>query len=492
MSGVGLTASATEPLTLRFQRSGSDVNISASIEGISASLTSFSHTLKNVDNTILCADVNGSTSPTIVYQFSISGFPEEWTFNNVGLDIHALNNNGGDQNPSDGKNRQFNVSVTTGEMPLVNYTNLDPAAGIAGGRKVWNKKISEPISPDDPLTLTITVTKGDENVGCFFGLQGITLSTDDTEPLPVHTPYALSHQLYKLPCGSIGDTWFSEVTIGNEFHYPMATITNPAPKVTSKPSKYVIQSRDAAIVFPGMETNISVSLNKVPADNNRIFLYADWNRDGEFEHSQELANLQTQEINISVPSDALVGRSRLRLRLTNNSLTGADDDIYGEVIDILVNIVEPSSTLIVPELRVNDKARGTVLWSDDTATASPLGNSLFLYWGEGLRIHSTEAICAAPAGNTPRVFTAYFSANTQILDGIDPVILNRTDSGLEIRNNDNMIEAPGTNIILIFAIDGNCAKSVCADILDATGLPSGIYIIKAISNIGTATKKIIL
>lgn len=652
-------AYGAEPLSLTFQRTGTtaeSVNVTASIDGVTASLTSLSHAIKGVGNTIICADVNGNASPTIVYKFSLSGLPDGWTFNNVGLDIHALNASGANQSSNDGKKRHFNVSVTSGETQLVSYTDLDPAAGITGVRKVWEAATASTIVPSNPYELTITVTKGTTNDGCFFGLEGITLSTteggdtptppspgettiytikwknntqnyiteqrngslaigeysvhkkifwefiptgkedcyyiksiasgkyigscnmapasssrvmmsdepveyyvhmsaatsgdnkgcywlsstdcenysDETsqarclnkdgasnyiitwktsvantgsywtlvptenlyEPLPtipVHTPYALRHQLYQIPCGTIGDTWISQVTIGSDFYYPMAGKDMAYPTVTSKPSKYYnILTLDAANVFPGSDRSVNIKLNKVPAEDYKLYLYADYDRDGLFEYSKELQCAQNCEATLSIPDAAKLGRTRMRLRLTNNGMAEADDDVNGETLDLLLNITEASAELIAPEVKVNDSTRGDAKWSNGVAEAKSRGNALFLYWSEGHRICSVDAQYTIASSNVPRTLTAYFTANTDKLDGIDPVLLNRIDENAGIVYDGEFITVTNSHAlsIMLFAVNGQCAACVNAQTLSTAGLAEGIYIVKAITSNGVVSAKI--
>ena len=39
------------------------------------------------------------------------------------------------------------------------------------------------------------------------------------------------------------------------------------------------------------------------------------------------------QLTTTVPQDARIGKSRLRLRLTDNGLTDAEDDVNGQTID---------------------------------------------------------------------------------------------------------------------------------------------------------------
>mgnify|MGYP002746932903 CR=1 FL=1 len=758
-------ANAAEPLNLTFSRTGNDaasVTVTADVDGVNASLTSVSHSLKAFGSTALCPDANGNTSPTIVMTFSIADLPAGWSFNKVGLDIHAFNGQGGNQQHNDNKKRQFNVSVTSGDRTLVTYTDLDPAAGIQGVRKVWEAGTASVITPGSPMELTITVTKGTQNEGCFFGLEGITLSTDnsavnpDPDPYPepdskfytikwkndtqsymteqpdgsiaigdyatfnkvfwefiptdnancyyirntatgnylgscnmepssasrvtmsatpveyyvqlsasteganrgcywlsstdcanydkedqsarclnkdgasayvitwrtgiankgsywtltetenlyeprpftpqpaigapqatyfivdaqgrsysrsgewktfsptandakwyfvgtsnaaggyqivsaadntplnsgalyrltesegaapyhfvgpgdatamlslagvdafnfvaARTPFALNNQIYRIPCGPIGDTWIAAATIGSDFRYPMPVASGnqlTQPTVTSKPQKYTMLSRDAATVNPGTETPLNVTINKAPAEAYQLIVCYDWDRDGLFEASTVMAASQTMNATITVPADAAPGKTRLRLRLTSNGQLDPDADVNGQILDLLLNVSQPSATPLDPVVRTNDATRGTAEWTNGIAKATSLGNALFLYWQEGLRIVGVDAsLEVAPSAN-PRVLTAVFTANTSPFVGIDNVLLNTVDTDATIVFADGKITVAGADsIAIVLYSTGGSAVASAATSLNVAAVTPGIYIVKAITSTGVVSAKL--
>lgn len=754
---------AAEPLNLTFTRTGSDaasVTVNADASGVNASLISVSHPLKEIGTSTLCPNANGNSSPTIIMQFSITGLPADWSFNLVGLDIRALNSSGNNQQSNDNVKRQFNISVTSGSNTLVTYTDLDPAAGIEGVRKVWESTTAAPVPSSDPMEITLTITKGTTNGGCFFGLEGITLSTTDSpvdpDPKPqlsrfntikwknntssymteqadgslaigpyaisnkvfwefiptdndncyyirstasgkyigscnmtpssssrvtmsdtpveyyVHlsastegdnkgcfwlsstdcdnyadesksarclnkdgasnyvitwqsgvnnkgsywsltetenlyevrpfTPqptignpsatyyiidasgraynhsglwqafsptapdakwyfvgtsnadggyqivnaannvplnsgayytvsdnqgsapyrftghdntvlalagqdaftfvaarsnFALNNQIYQIPCGPVGDTWVASLTIGDGFRYPMAGVSNnelTTPTVTSKPSKYSILSRDAATVNPGAETHLTITLNKIPADNYRMILCFDWNRDGVFESCSEVTMAKDMTSTVNVPSDAVPGRTRMRLRLTSNGITDPDGEVNGQILDLLLNVALPSTDEVAPDVKPNDPARGMAEWDNGIATATAKGNSLFLFWSEGHRIIGVENTLDAPALPMPRTLVATFSANTSELSGIDERLLNTPDSNATINFSDGIITVEGAcaRTIILFSTDGRVVCSSSTSSLKTSNVCSGLYIAKAITDNGVVSAKLLI
>lgn len=737
---------ASEPLTLTFQRSGTNagsVTVASDIAGVNASLTSVSHNLKEFGNQTLCADANGNTSPTIVYNFSITGLPSGWSANQIGLDITAYNASGGVQYTNDGKIRKFNVTVTANSSQVASWTDLDPAAGIEGARKVWETSLHPTLKAENAIDLTITVTKGTENVGCFFGLNAICLSTNDNlvesskvytvkwknntssymtalpdgsiqvgdyninnrvfwefiptekencyyirntanglyigscnktpssnsrislsvEPVEyyvglsaatsgdnagcywlsstdcanystessgarclnkdgassyvitwtsgvsnigsywkltetqdlyevrpfttelsyyilnteskaynysgqwvnysqadvnarwkfdgnsnaeggyqiinasdntpinggarykvvahgagysfvsgegeylslagievftfvgVRNSFALNSRIFQMPCGSIGDTWIASVSTGR-FHYPMATADNGSlieGKVTKKPSKYEILTRDAIDAAPGATINLAITLNGEPAKDCTLTAFADFDRDGIFEYSLPVSIAKQTSVDLEVPKTAKCGDCRLRLRLNSNSFTGADDEVFGEILDLKMNIANPGTELIDPVVRPNDPIRGEAQWSQNIAKATSKGNAMFLYWNEGLRVVSADPQLSVEPSTTRRVLTAVFSANTDLKVNIDPVIINTVDSDAAIDFNGVELSVSGaeSTAILLFDTKGSLVAQTTSKVLNVAALPGGVYIAKAITKSGIVSSKIV-
>ncbi len=195
-------AMAVSGIGLKFNRTGTDassVSITVvdengtAIDGATATVAT-SHVFKATNNAvtaaILCPNVNGNTGPAIELTFTINGIPSGFTFNKVGLDIHALNGANSYQDPADGKQRKWNVATTVNNADFGSLNDIDIAAsvGTAGNvHKVWDIT-GATVNADGTMTVKLTITKGTENSGCFFGLSEVQLSTDGEEPTPEPEP----------------------------------------------------------------------------------------------------------------------------------------------------------------------------------------------------------------------------------------------------------------------------------------------------------------
>lgn len=92
----------------------------------------------------------------------------------------------------------------------------------------------------------------------------------------------------------------------------------------------------------GEDYGISVSLN-FHWDKDTVAVWIDWNQDGDFssEESVEMSILNSGHIStgtISVPLDAVIGKTRMRVRNAYDATPVPCGDIFGEVEDYTVNV----------------------------------------------------------------------------------------------------------------------------------------------------------
>ena len=226
---------AAEKIGLTFNRTGTDaasvtINVvdknGAPIDGASATIES-SHEFKPnggnaINSSIICPNVNANTGPTIELTVSISGLPEGFTFNTIGLDIHALNGGSNYQENSDGVTRQWNVNIEQGAAndALTQFGSLDDidiAAGVGESgnvHKVWPIESEATVKAGNTIVVKLTITKGTTNGGCFFGLSAIELGTagdtPEPEPEPEPEPDNSEGKIYYIQWKNTGTNYITE------------------------------------------------------------------------------------------------------------------------------------------------------------------------------------------------------------------------------------------------------------------------------------------
>lgn len=284
LAGSMAVWASDETISLKFNRTGTDaqsVTVSvadatgATIQGASATLTA-SHSLKGTGNAvtqaIVCPNVNANTSPSIILTLTVNGLPAGFSFNRIGLDIHALNGGSNYQENADGVTRQWNVTASTGSESSAletfgHLTDIDIAAGVGSGgavHQVWSIENTQTIEASEPLVLKLTITKGTANAGCFFGLSEVQLSTVVTEPEPEPEPADSVGKIYYIQWKNTGGNHITE----GSTHY--LTVTG---KNTGKAQfwRFIPSGRDNCYYIRNTVTGRYLgSCNLTPSSASRI------------------------------------------------------------------------------------------------------------------------------------------------------------------------------------------------------------------------------
>ncbi len=136
------------------------------------------------------SNTSGATEGSpIELTFTISNLPNGFSFNRVGLDIHALDGsnryqsqtaNGGDADRDIYVEIQQNGNSFASLQDIaINvkspYTDRE-AVDDRNKHYIWPADATESVTVSGDLTLTLKIWKGTQNGGCFFGLSSITLS----------------------------------------------------------------------------------------------------------------------------------------------------------------------------------------------------------------------------------------------------------------------------------------------------------------------------
>ena len=199
------TWAQTTAVKLSFTRNGQDVTVAVNdqegnaIPGASATvaLSGSTSTWKSVgelatQTNIICPDVNANASPTITMTFTINGLSRLMA-NQLSLDIHAMNGGGNHQlNGSDEPDRHWNIQAQVNNNGFASYTDLEIAKGCNTGgvtHKVHEAASETPCEITNPTTFVLTITKGTNNSGCFFGLAEIVLGVEEMPEPETPTTY---------------------------------------------------------------------------------------------------------------------------------------------------------------------------------------------------------------------------------------------------------------------------------------------------------------
>lgn len=163
---------------------------------------------------------------------------------------------------------------------------------------------------------------------------------DYEAPAPIErSEYCKRLGIYILPCGSKGAAYLSSLSItgaqdnvSNSLHYT----------ATAQPSSYYALVRtDSAEVAKDKTFVLNYEASGLTSDYT-VTAYFDWDKDGVFEEQHDFLNAVSGSAEIAVPANAAEGKSRMRIRITDNGLEGADDDVNGMTYDFQIFVSNQS------------------------------------------------------------------------------------------------------------------------------------------------------
>lgn len=187
---------------------------------------------------------------------------------------------------------------------------------------------------------------------------------DYEAPAPIErSEYCKSLGIYVLPCGDKGEAYLKSLSITGE----NGNVTNALNYTASaQPNNYYNMVRtDSAEVIKGKTFNLKYEAEGMTSDYT-VTAYFDWDKDGVFESKQEFLSDKSGSAEITVPAEAAEGKSRMRIRVNDNGLDGADDDVNGATYDFQIFVTNDPTVTKVNDIVANN---GT----DATASSAAYG-----------------------------------------------------------------------------------------------------------------------
>lgn len=187
---------------------------------------------------------------------------------------------------------------------------------------------------------------------------------DYEAPAPIErSEYCKRLGIYVLPCGDKGAAYLKSLSITGE----KGNVTNALNYTASaQPGNYYNMVRtDSAEVIKGKTFILKYEAEGMTSDYT-VTAYFDWDKDGVFESKQEFFNNKSGSEEITVPAEAAEGKSRIRIRVNDNGLDGADDDVNGATYDFQIFVTNDPTVTKVNDIVANN---GT----DATASSAAYG-----------------------------------------------------------------------------------------------------------------------
>ncbi len=311
--------------------------------------------------------------------------------------------------------------------------------------------------------------------------------------------------LYNQPCGVRTNDYLTAASItGSEVLSELRYAVDGAPS-----SYYTLYTLQQAVVCPG--TTFTVSLTRVLTGTTyHLYAYFDWNGDGTFETMQEIkTGRRLTKANINVPADAREGRTRMRIRLTENTFSGAEEDVEGATYDFILHVAPARSERIL-SVAANVAERGAATIVTPTAEAGSLtaaydtpctvratawGDAEFICWRQGREVVSTEAEYSFTL-TEDKALTAVFSPLTiQLPDGLSHPAAEMDASQLHFSLDGSVLtvthpEAP--RAVCLYNVAGAPVRTTSESSFSVEGLPAGTYIIKVYGAKGCCSRTVLL
>ncbi len=268
-----------------------------------------------------------------------------------------------------GESKQIKVGNTPVEFEIKPNTN-DGAGALKGFYYLCST--DQTIDNTKDGTLGLNYAGGQGQVVAFHirynrgnSYWDIQESAYDYEaPAPIErSEYSKRLGIYVLPCGDKGAAYLKSLSITGE----NGNVTNALNYTASaQPSNYYNMVRtDSAEVIKGKTFILKYEAEGMTPDYT-VTAYFDWDKDGVFESKQEFQNNKSYAAEITVPAEAAEGKSRMRVRVNDNGLDGADDDVNGATYDFQIFVTNDPTVTKVNDIVANN---GT----DATASSAAYG-----------------------------------------------------------------------------------------------------------------------
>lgn len=328
----------------------------------------------------------------------------------------------------------------------------------------------------------------------------------------VASDFSRSEGIYQMPCGNYVAPYVNSLTLTGEgavkpLTYPISKLSGTTIAAASAvpSSYYTMFTADKATVAQGKSIEVNLKLSATPSSALSAYIYFDWNGDGVFETVLTPTASQTMTETTTVPADAAIGKTRMRVRLTTNGLSDAEDEVVGQIIDAIVNVAAATDGYTVNVLS-NDTTRGTVQLNNAqetytsgtqlSATTATKGSATFICWREGNNVLSVSPQYDFTVDHNTTL-TAYFSpaADTIISTGISEKQLVESNSLINITAGQRLINIQSAQPVVdvrVYSIDGALLLRSNKSSIDASTLATGAYVVKVRTKDNGKTGKIMI
>ena len=388
--------------------------------------------------------------------------------------------------------------VNMAEPTKVLTLNDDGSYGFAEPEQGTRWFVAEKVAADGSTTLTfVPYTQKDDAEPAYLTVGGVS----EFVLANYRSGYSLATQIYFLPCGVLDEGYIATLDLTGE------QVQKELNYQAAKPNDYyTLYTVEKATVTRGEPFNLAAQLSGM-GEGTVAYVYFDWNRDGLFETVYPYSTDAIADL-IEVPEDAAVGKSRMRVRITNNALADAEDDAVGSIYDFIVYVAEPQAKRLIT-VKPNGADRGTaaILVGEEqlgsyeanygetvTAMATPANDLEFVCWKDNRTVVSADAeytFSVTEHADLVACFTpnSTFETDVQIAESDQKNLVYDLVQGTdEIQ----VVTDAKVKMVYVFASNGTLVGKSKTKKVSVAGLSEGTYIVKVVTAIGDGSKKIVL
>ncbi len=235
--------------------------------------------------------------------------------------------------------------IKVGDTPVEYEIKANTTTGVAPFGYYYMCSTDQPIDTSKDGTLGLNYQQSTGKVVAYYirynrgnSYWDIQETTYDYEaPISYeHSAYAKQLGIYMLPCGERGNAYLTSLSItGNADGVPQKLSYTAA----AQPSTYYVMHRkDTTTVVSGSTFTLSYEAQNIGRDYT-VIAYFDWDCDGVFEAQHNFLNAASGQAEITVPTITQSRKTRQRLRITDNALEEADDDVHGQTYDFQLYLI---------------------------------------------------------------------------------------------------------------------------------------------------------
>ena len=216
-------AMAQTTVNLTFVRNGENASVNVEgMDGVTATIEATSPSPQGnatktgvwntggnmgTDTNILCTSTNTSAATTpITYTLTLKGIDASMALSNIVFKHITANASGNYQPHTNGDIRHCNIALNVNGSNIETKNDFDiwvQGASGSAGKDVAFENINDIKANDGILTITLSISKGTNNNGCFYGLKNVAITFIQEEVVEPEPTFANSYTLTQVTASDL-------------------------------------------------------------------------------------------------------------------------------------------------------------------------------------------------------------------------------------------------------------------------------------------------